>query len=202
MARPVADAVTSMLSGVIDGNIPGRTGARMSLGRDAAGKTGTINENAAVWFVGYTPELSAAVWVGDPRGGQAFPLQNLRINGTYYTRVFGGTIPGPIWRESMLGALKDRPVQNFDLQLDLLRGDRQPSAPDVPTTRPETSPTAVAPAPAPTPTPTPTRTPTATATPAPTPTTPRPTTSSPAATTAPASPTPTATPTASPSPSP
>jgi membrane peptidoglycan carboxypeptidase len=202
MARPVADAVTSMLRGVIDGNIPGRTGARMSLGRDAAGKTGTINENAAVWFVGYTPELSAAVWVGDPRGGQAYPLQNLRINGTYYTRVFGGTIPGPIWRESMLGALKGRPAQKFDLQLDLLRGSRQqPEISDEPTTATTRPPTTSAPAvttspPAPvSPTPGATSSPTPTATPRPTTSSPRPTTSpttsptsSPAPTTTSASP--------------
>ena len=119
MDRAVADGVTVMLRGVIDGNIEGRTGARMSLGRDAAGKTGTINENAAVWFVGYTPDLSAAVWVGDPRGGQKYPMQNVTINGKTYKRVFGGTIPGPIWKESMLGALKDSAPIPFALQPDL-----------------------------------------------------------------------------------
>ena len=120
LSREVADGVTIMLRGVIDGPIAGRTGARMSLGRDAAGKTGTTNENAAVWFVGYTPDLAAAVWVGDPRGGQAFPLQDLTINGVYYPQVFGSTMPGPIWRESMLGALEGTEPTRFTLSRALV----------------------------------------------------------------------------------
>lgn len=120
LSREVADGVTVMLRGVIDGNIAGRTGARMTLGRDAAGKTGTTNENAAVWFVGYTPDLAAAVWVGDPRGGQAFPLKDLTINGTYYPQVFGSTMPGPIWQESMLGALQGTPPTPFTLSRALV----------------------------------------------------------------------------------
>lgn len=116
MTRDVADSTTALLIGVVDGPLGGRTGARMSLGdRIAAGKTGTTNESAAVWFAGYTPELAAAVWVGDPRGGFAYPMKNVEINGTYYRQVFGGTLPGPIWRASMLGALEGKPVSQFTL---------------------------------------------------------------------------------------
>ena len=115
--RSVADGVTVMLNGVVDGNIPGRTGAAMNLGdRPAAGKTGTTNESAAVWFAGYTPQVASAVWVGDPRGGYAFPLKDITINGTYYRQVYGGTIPGPIWKESMLSASANLPIANFDLR--------------------------------------------------------------------------------------
>jgi membrane peptidoglycan carboxypeptidase len=115
--RGVADGVTFMLNGVVDGNISGRTGAAMSLGdRPVAGKTGTTNESAAVWFAGYTPQVAAAVWVGDPRGGFAFPLKDITINGTYYRQVFGGTFPGPIWKESMQIASANLPIANFDLR--------------------------------------------------------------------------------------
>lgn len=115
--RAVADGVTYMLNGVVDGNISGRTGAAMSLGdRPVAGKTGTTNESAAVWFAGYTPQVAAAVWVGDPRGGFAFPLKDVTINGTYYRQVFGGTFPGPIWKESMQIASANLPIANFDLR--------------------------------------------------------------------------------------
>jgi membrane peptidoglycan carboxypeptidase len=105
----VASEVTQLLAGVIDGNISGRTGKPMSLGRPAAGKTGTTNGNAAVWFVGYTPNLAAAVWAGDPRGGTKYPMEKLRIKGRYYDEVFGSTLPGPIWKAAMLGALAGRP---------------------------------------------------------------------------------------------
>ena len=119
LTREVADGTTLMLRGVVDGSIPGRTGARMALNRESAGKTGTTNENAAVWFVGFTPELAAAVWVGDPRGGQKYPLQNIKINGRFYKQVFGGTMPGPIWKQAMLGALEGTTPQRFDLKLAL-----------------------------------------------------------------------------------
>jgi membrane peptidoglycan carboxypeptidase len=89
----------------------------MNLGdRPVAGKTGTTNESAAVWFAGFTPQVASAVWVGDPRGGYAFPLKDITINGRYYQQVYGGTLPGPIWRESMLAASAKLPIVNFDLR--------------------------------------------------------------------------------------
>jgi membrane peptidoglycan carboxypeptidase len=106
LKREVADTVTVMLNGVVDGSIPGRTGQSEALDkRQAAGKTGTTNESAAVWFCGYTPELAAAVWVGDPRGGFAYPMKDVTINGVYYPQVFGGTLPGPIWHDAMEAAV-------------------------------------------------------------------------------------------------
>lgn len=118
--RPVADSVTELLTGVVDGPISGRTGSRMSLGdQPAAGKTGTTNDSAAVWFAGYTPHIAAAVWVGDPRGGFAHPLKDITINGEYYNQVYGGTLPGPIWKASMEAALADKPIEQFVLNTDL-----------------------------------------------------------------------------------
>ncbi len=114
----VADTVTSVLAGVIDGPDPGRTGARMSLGRPAAGKTGTTDNNYDVWFDGYTPELAAAVWVGDP--GRVvdgvvtrIPLRSVTVNGRYYPEVFGLSLPGPIWRQAMGDALASTPITAF-----------------------------------------------------------------------------------------
>lgn len=114
--REVADGVTKVLQGVISG-YPGSTGASMAIGRQAAGKTGTTNDSAAVWFSGFTPDLEATVWVGDPRGGYRFPMQNIEINGRFYEDVFGSTLPGPIWKQSMLNALKDVPKSKFKLKL-------------------------------------------------------------------------------------
>ena len=111
----VADSTTAVLAGVIDGPVSGRTGQAMDLGRPAAGKTGTTDSSAAVWFVGYTPDMAAAVWVGDPRGGQKYPMKNLTINGRYYSQVFGSTMPGPIWRDSLIGALEGTPKTPWDL---------------------------------------------------------------------------------------
>ena len=111
----VADSTTAVLAGVINGPLAGRTGRAMDLGRDAAGKTGTTDNSAAVWFVGYTPDMAASVWVGDPRGGQKYPMKGITINGRYYSQIFGSTMPGPIWRDSLIGALEGTPETEWDL---------------------------------------------------------------------------------------
>ena len=117
LKRNVADTVTLMLNGVVDGGIGGRTGAAMALeNREVAGKTGTTNESAAVWFAGYTPQIAAAAWVGDPRGGFAYPMKDITINDTYYSQVYGGTLPGPIWQDSMEAALAGTEPQSFSLK--------------------------------------------------------------------------------------
>ncbi len=114
IAPSVADGVSSLLAGVIDGPIPGRTGAAMTLGRPAAGKTGTTENNAEVWFIGYTPNLAAAVWVGNPKGDTGpYDLVDVTINGTYYYRAYGGLLAGPIWRSAMLASLATMPVEYF-----------------------------------------------------------------------------------------
>ncbi len=105
VSRNAADAAAAVLTNVVDGGISGRTGGSMALGRDTTGKTGTIDTQAAVWFAGSTPDLGAAVWVGDPRGGYGHPLRNLTINGRYYSKVFGSSLPGPTWKNAMQGAL-------------------------------------------------------------------------------------------------
>lgn len=112
----VADSTTAVLAGVIDGPLGGRTGRAMYFDRPAAGKTGTTDNSAAVWFVGYTPDMAASVWVGDPRGGQTHPMKNIRINGQYYGQVFGSTMPGPIWRDSLRGALEKVPATPWNLK--------------------------------------------------------------------------------------
>lgn len=106
----IANTVTSVLRGVIDGPDPLRTGINASIGRPAAGKTGTVNSSRGAWFIGYTPQLAAAVWVGKPT---PTPMQNVTINGQYYQHVFGGDIPAFIWHDAMLAASQGLPVQDF-----------------------------------------------------------------------------------------
>jgi membrane peptidoglycan carboxypeptidase len=108
-----ADRTTSVLRGVIDGPDPGRTGAAASIGRPAAGKTGTTDNFAAAWFSGYTPQLAASVWVGDPRGGGTHPLRNVRVGGRFYSHVYGADLAAPVWRMTMAGALRGVPARNF-----------------------------------------------------------------------------------------
>jgi penicillin-binding protein 1A len=104
----VADNVTEALRGVITSG----TGTRANIGRPAAGKTGTGQEYTNAWFVGYTPTLSTAVWMGD-RTSQKTSLRNIRGPYGVVSRVFGGTIPADTWKRFMSAALKNVPVTEF-----------------------------------------------------------------------------------------
>ena len=77
------------------------------LGRPAAGKTGTSEQNASAWFAGYTPQLSAAVAMFRDDATQT-------LNGIGgLNSVTGGTFPAKIWTAFMKGALKGDPVLSF-----------------------------------------------------------------------------------------
>jgi membrane peptidoglycan carboxypeptidase len=110
--QPIADAVNSVLQGVIDH--PGATGHKMQLdgGRIAGGKTGTTNGGIAVWFVGYTPQLSTAVAVADVDAPQE-TLDGLTYNGERIYQAFGSAIPGPIWKKMMDAALAGKEIKEF-----------------------------------------------------------------------------------------
>jgi 1A family penicillin-binding protein len=90
-------SLTSVLQDVVSSG----TGKHAQIGRPAAGKTGTTSSERDVWFVGYTPQLATAVWIGNdnnrPIGGGAT----------------GGVYAAPIWRNFMLKALKNEPAQSF-----------------------------------------------------------------------------------------
>ncbi|MFF3664784.1 transglycosylase domain-containing protein [Microtetraspora malaysiensis] len=105
----VADAVNHVLQGVFTrGTMQGQ-----SIGRPAAGKTGTNNGYTSAWFAGYTPDLAAAVSVGDMRGSYRYPLTGVTIGGEYFGSVQGASLPGPIWVKSMIGALRKTPPSGF-----------------------------------------------------------------------------------------
>ncbi|ARP74178.1 penicillin-binding protein [Streptomyces pluripotens] len=110
MSEKTADTVTTLLKGVVEDG----TGQRAGLGsRPSAGKTGTTDERFAAWFVGYTPNMAGAVWVGDPAHHRK--MIDITIGGISHAKVFGGEVPGPIWRDMMSGALESKPVEDFHL---------------------------------------------------------------------------------------
>ncbi|MDQ3537816.1 MAG: transglycosylase domain-containing protein [Actinomycetota bacterium] len=93
---------TEALQGVVESG----TGQAAGLARPAAGKTGTTQGYRDAWFVGFTPQLAAAVWVGHPRPRPMYGVRGV-------SRVEGGTFPARIWRSFMTAALADRPVRPF-----------------------------------------------------------------------------------------
>ena len=96
--EPVAYVATSALEEVItNGTAYSATGG--SIGRPAAGKTGTAQDYRDAWFGGYTPDLAAAVWVGHPEG--QISMDTEYAGGP----VFGGSYPTLIWTRFMTQAL-------------------------------------------------------------------------------------------------
>jgi penicillin-binding protein 1A len=98
--------LTSILQGVVEDG----TGERAQLGdRPAAGKTGTTENYGDAWFVGYTPQLAVAVWVGYPN--RLTPMLT-EFEGE---EVAGGTYPALIWRSFMKRALRhlEEPAELF-----------------------------------------------------------------------------------------
>lgn len=70
----------------------------------SAGKTGTTSENEQTWFVGYTPRLATAVWLGDPKESRR-QVKNMRVGEQYVRRAYGATVSAPTWKRFMVQAL-------------------------------------------------------------------------------------------------
>jgi len=103
----VADNVNDILRGVLEGG----TAAGRGIGRPAAGKTGTTQNNRDAWFVGYTPTLSTAVWIGYENKTPETTRELSDIKGV--RRVTGGTHPARIWQAFMQRALAEVPITEF-----------------------------------------------------------------------------------------
>lgn len=92
---------TASLSDTLQGVINQGTATNAKLGRPAAGKTGTTSSERDIWFVGYVPQLSVAVWAGHDNN---MPLG--------YGATGGGFV-APVWRDFMQKMLANEPVMNF-----------------------------------------------------------------------------------------
>jgi penicillin-binding protein 1A len=93
--RVLTDGEAAEVTKVLKMNVQAGTGTAANYGCPAAGKTGTTDEAKDAWFVGYTPHLSAAVWVGYPDAGIAMPGAQ------------GGTYAAPVWHDFMNAAHGD-----------------------------------------------------------------------------------------------
>jgi penicillin-binding protein 1A len=91
-----ATRMVNMLKAVITSG----TGTGANIGRPAAGKTGTSQDWRDAWFVGFTPDILTAVWVGNDGGA---PM----------AKVTGGELPAAIWKKFMLVAEKTLPSRDF-----------------------------------------------------------------------------------------
>ena len=92
--KAFSDGIAAKATEVLKQNVEGGTGTAASYGCPAAGKTGTTSDYKDAWFVGYTPKLSTAVWVGYANP----PASMYSVHGI---TVAGGTFPAQIWHDFM-----------------------------------------------------------------------------------------------------
>ena len=97
----VSESSAAELTDMLEDVIKKGTGTRANIGRPAAGKTGTTSNYNDAWFVGYTPDLVAGVWVGND--------DNTPTRG-----IMGGHLPAEIWKAFMQKAVAQTPAKNFD----------------------------------------------------------------------------------------
>jgi penicillin-binding protein 1A len=104
--RNVADSINY----VLEQNIRSGTGTAAKIGRPAAGKTGTTQNHANAWFAGYTPDLTAVVWMGYAPAEDGTIKEMKNVHGI---EVTGGSLPATIWRRFMSQALKGVQPRSF-----------------------------------------------------------------------------------------
>jgi len=99
-------AVAYLTTDILKGVITRGTGTAAQIDRPAAGKTGTTQEYRDAWFVGYTPDIATAVWVG-------FPDSQREMKSVHGRRVTGGSFPAEIWASFMRRVLDGKPKRTF-----------------------------------------------------------------------------------------
>lgn len=111
-----AMTITAMMKTVITNG----TGRAANIGKPAAGKTGTTDNYKDAWFVGFTPDVVAGVWVGkDNNSNMTVPLT-------------GGTVPALIWKDTMTVATAKFGNKDFPYPaIELKKGGNQPQGEDV-----------------------------------------------------------------------
>ncbi len=115
LKQSTADMVNDILRKDFD---PGSTAAGKGLDRPAAGKTGTSQDLADAWFVGYTPDLSTSVWMG--RSSGQIPLRNIKG----VANVTGGSLPALTWQSYMQAAVVGTPVRDFSSPASIVPDER------------------------------------------------------------------------------
>ena len=111
------EALAAAMVAVMKKVVSQGTATRANIGRPQAGKTGTAQNFRDVWFMGYIPQYTTAVWVG--YADAQIEMVNFAVYNDVtgkeqsYRRAFGGTLAAPIWKQFMLFVTEDLPIEDF-----------------------------------------------------------------------------------------
>ena len=121
--RRVSAALAWQVTDILKGVVTGGTGVAANIGRPMAGKTGTTQNYHDAWFVGYTPQLAVAVWMGHTKSLE--PMYNVQG-----IRVTGGSFPARVWHDFMAVAMANQPVLDWPKPPEELTYTILPPPPD------------------------------------------------------------------------
>lgn len=116
----LSPSIAATISSTLERAVSAGTGTQADIGRPQAGKTGTATDYRDVWFVGYIPQYTAAVWVG--YADAQIPLEDFSVwndlegKEQYFQRAFGGSLAAPIWKQFMDTAVVGVAVAGFPEQ--------------------------------------------------------------------------------------
>jgi penicillin-binding protein 1A len=109
----VPDYVVAGMTDLLQAAVQTGTGRAAQIGRPVAGKTGTTSSNKDGWFIGFSSGITTAVWMGRD---DAKPVAGLQ----------GGRAPAQAFAAYMRYAVRSRPVEEFDITLDLPEWQLEP----------------------------------------------------------------------------
>ncbi len=132
--RVIDEAPVRVLNDVLRGVVTRGTGTAANPSRPAAGKTGTTTDSRDAWFVGYTPQLVVAVWVGNDD------------NSKMASSAAGGVVAAPTWKKFVQTALKKVPVTNFAPPMQAKPATASAPVPSTPSVQPGATDSEVPPA--------------------------------------------------------
>jgi penicillin-binding protein 1A len=121
--RRISAALAWQVNDILKGVIGGGTGTAANIGRPAAGKTGTNQAYRDAWFVGYTPQLAVAVWMGNPTSQESmYDVQGQRVS--------GGSFPARVWHDFMAVAMANQEALDWPKPPEELTYTILPPPPD------------------------------------------------------------------------
>jgi penicillin-binding protein 1A len=115
--RVLDEALSASIVSTLEKVVSNGTGPRANIGRPQAGKTGTATDYRDVWFSGFIPQYTTAVWVG--YADAQIPMEDFTVwnditgEEQFYRRAFGGTLAAPVWNQFMTFVTEGLPVQDF-----------------------------------------------------------------------------------------
>ena len=134
--RVLDEALTASVVKTMEKVVSQGTATRANIGRPQAGKTGTAQNFRDVWFMGYIPQYTTAVWVG--HADAQVEMVNFTVwddvnqREQSHARAYGGTVAAPIWKQFMLYVTEDLPIEDFPPDPDGMSAYYQVPSTEVP----------------------------------------------------------------------